>query len=382
MFMAIIISEQGKNAKRVEESKFGLEDKLQQYIYDNPDVIPLYDIDVDTRLFIAAREFSTKSGPIDALGFDTSGNIYVVETKLYKNPDKRMVVAQALDYGASLWRHSIDFEYFTSQIDEHCQKQFNSTFKEKYSEFFELDDVSENFATIRSNLAEGSIKFVVLMDKLYEPLKDLVIFVNQNSKFDLYAVELEYYMHKSFEIIIPKLYGAEVKKDVTSSSGKAIKPKWEQTDEEEFISNLDQSYERDEISEVAYLGVKELVKLYNNISSFTEGSSSYWRVEYQSKNLVKYFLNDPDNKTTLCIQSDGGFAAYKYSKVGPQIDFLNNTLEELIRRKIFKKTTKNREGNQWFLALTKSNTKDNDIRQFIESNKKAYTMLKHNTASS
>lgn len=66
--MAIIISKNGKNAEKVDQSNFALEDRLQEYIYDNPDTIPLYEIDEDTRLFIAAREFSTKSGPIDALG--------------------------------------------------------------------------------------------------------------------------------------------------------------------------------------------------------------------------------------------------------------------------------------------------------------------------
>jgi RecB family endonuclease NucS len=50
-----------------------------------------------------AREFSTKSGPIDALGVDKDGELYLIETKFYKNPDKRTVVAQVLDYGASLW---------------------------------------------------------------------------------------------------------------------------------------------------------------------------------------------------------------------------------------------------------------------------------------
>ena len=123
--MAIIISKNGKNAEKVDQSNFALEDKLQEYIYDNPDTIPLYEIDEDTRLFIAAREFSTKSGPIDALGFDARGNIYVVETKLYKNPDKRTVVAQALDYGASLWRHATDFDTFIQQLDMHAQRQFS-----------------------------------------------------------------------------------------------------------------------------------------------------------------------------------------------------------------------------------------------------------------
>jgi len=235
--MAIIISENGKNAKRIEESHFGLEDKLQQYIYDNPDAIPLYDIDEDTRLFIAAREFSTKSGPIDALGFDASGNIYVVETKLYKNPDKRTVVAQALDYGASLWRHAIDFDDFVFQLDAHCQSQFGKGFKEQYSEFFEIEDATENLNYIKANLSDGSIKFVVLMDKLHDALKDLVVFVNQNSKFDLYAVELEYYRHKSFEIIIPKLYGAEVKKAVQSSSSSNYSRK--AITQDELMSRLD-----------------------------------------------------------------------------------------------------------------------------------------------
>lgn len=214
--MAIIISKNGKDAEKINQSIFVLEDKLQDYIYKNPDAIPLYDIDEDIRLFIAAREFSTRSGPIDALGFDSRGNIYVVETKLYKNPDKRQVVAQALDYGASLWRHATGFDDFVRRLDAHCQKEFGSNFTEKYADFFDLDDASESIDRIKENLSDGVIKFVVLMDSLHSALKDLVIYVNQNSKFDIYAVELEYYKHNEFEIVIPKIFGAEVKKDVST----------------------------------------------------------------------------------------------------------------------------------------------------------------------
>jgi len=378
--MSIIISEDGKNAKRVEESQFGLEDKLQQYIYDNPDAIPLYDIDQDTRLFIAAREFSTKSGPIDALGFDAMGNIYVVETKLYKNPDKRTVVAQALDYGASLWRHSVDFDDFILQLDNHCQNQFGVSFKDKYADFFELDDATDNFDTIRANLADGRIKFVVLMDRLHDALKDLVIFVNQNSKFDLYAVELEYYKHKSFEIIIPKLYGAEVKKDVTSVKGDGNKPKWDQSTSEEFTLSLDKNFKDEVLSEIAYNGISELLKLYTEIIKLTGGRSTHWHVTYKNKNAIKYFLYDPEDRVTLCIESDGRFAAYKYNKVGDQIDFINNLLEELIEKKILKRTPKNREGTQWFLGLNKSFATDVEVQQFIISNKKAFEILKNNAA--
>jgi RecB family endonuclease NucS len=78
----IIVSQNGRNARRIEESRFDLEDHLQEYIFSNPDVISLYELGIDTRLFVAAREFPTRSGPIDALAFDSVGNIYVVETKL------------------------------------------------------------------------------------------------------------------------------------------------------------------------------------------------------------------------------------------------------------------------------------------------------------
>lgn len=232
--MAIIISKNGKNAEKIDPSNFELEDKLQEYIYDNPDAIPLYDIDEDTRLFIAAREFNTKSGPIDALGFDAHGNIYVVETKLYKNPDKRTVVAQALDYGASLWRNAIDFDVFMQQLDAHTHKQFGTRFQDAYTEFFGIQDTAENLQAIRNNLSDGVIKFVVLMDRMHDALKDLVIFVNQNSTFDLYAVELEYYKHDQFEIIIPKLFGAEVKKEVSSPRSGSARRSW---NEAEFIED-------------------------------------------------------------------------------------------------------------------------------------------------
>jgi hypothetical protein len=116
--MAIIISKNGKDAKRIDQSRFEKEAHLQKYIYDNPETIPLYDIKEDIKLLILAREFPTESGPIDAIGIDKDGEIYLVETKLYKNPDKRLVVAQVLDYGASLWRSGLGFDDFIGNLNQ------------------------------------------------------------------------------------------------------------------------------------------------------------------------------------------------------------------------------------------------------------------------
>lgn len=232
--MAIIVSQNNQNAHRIEESNFNFENNLQEYVINNPEIIPVYDIDTDARLFVAAREFGTQSGPIDALGFDEAGNIYIIETKLFKNPDKRTVVAQALDYGASMWRHATDFDAFVTQLNTYTYKQFDASFKDKYQQFFSIDDATDNLSAIKSNLADGNIKFVVLMDSLDERLKDLILYVNQNSKFDIYAVDFEYYKHDQFKIIIPKLYGAEVKKTVTGKT--SSRRQW---NEAEFFEIVD-----------------------------------------------------------------------------------------------------------------------------------------------
>ncbi|HAU66050.1 MAG: hypothetical protein A2017_05480 [Lentisphaerae bacterium GWF2_44_16] len=226
--MAIIISSNGGKAVKVEKSSFEKEDYLQQYIYENPESIPLYEIKEDIRLLILAREFPTNSGPIDAIGIDKYGELYIVETKLYTNTEKRRVIAQSLDYGAALWKHSNDFNEFLKILDQHTQKAFKLRTMEKISEFFELEteDVDALIEKVRDNLNNGVFHFVVLMDKLDDRLKDLILYVNQNSQFDVYAVEFEYYKHDAYEIIIPKIFGTEVKKDIAVSSSTDTRRKW------------------------------------------------------------------------------------------------------------------------------------------------------------
>jgi hypothetical protein len=216
VIVPIIISQKSDtSATIVEKSEFENEDTLQKYIHEHPEVIPVYEIKRDKRLLVVAREFETQSGPIDALAVDKDGDIYVVETKLYKNNDKRRVVAQVLDYGASLWRHIPDFEAFLSILDRHARHNWGKSFQEKANEFFDLNDEREDsmLSWMRRNLKDGNLKFVVLMDSMDESLKNLITYINQKSQFDIYGVELEFYRHLEYEIGIPKIFGVEVKKD-------------------------------------------------------------------------------------------------------------------------------------------------------------------------
>ncbi len=236
--MAIIVTENGKNARKIDRSKFLDEKELQEYLYENPDVVPIYEIEDDIKLLILSREFSTNSGPIDALGIDVFGNLYIVETKLYKNPDKRLVIAQALDYGASMWAYFDNFSEFLTRLDVDVSKKFGVSLTQKLVEFFTLseDEAEALIENIKQNLNKGVFKFVVLMDELEPRLKDLIRFINQNSQFDVYAVELEYYKFDTHELVIPKIFGTEVKKDINVSS--AVSSHRTSWNEEKFMAQV------------------------------------------------------------------------------------------------------------------------------------------------
>ena len=74
---------------------------------------------------------------------------------------------QALDYGASLWRHA-DFNQLFSTLDEAAERQSKMPFRGKLTEFFSLEEESVNalLESMRRNLSDGTLKFVVLMDRL------------------------------------------------------------------------------------------------------------------------------------------------------------------------------------------------------------------------
>ncbi|MHA2219537.1 MAG: hypothetical protein ACXADW_20765 [Candidatus Hodarchaeales archaeon] len=273
--MSIIISKDGKKAVRVERSSFKDEDYLQRYIHQNPDSVPLYEIDENIRLLILAREFPTNSGSIDALGVDADGEIYLVETKLYKNSDKRLVVAQVLDYGAALSFNYRDFSEFLQVLESKVNQQFSSNLNQKIADFFGFDgeQVSLLLDNVRSNLETGRFKFVVLMDQIDSRLKDLIVFLNQNSRFDVYGVELDYFKFESYEIIIPKLFGAEVKKDVDIVTPSGTRKRW---DEESFFTAVDESlsHEDAEVVKNLYEFSKEKADRINWGTGSQTGSSN------------------------------------------------------------------------------------------------------------
>lgn len=297
--MSIVVSKNGKDAQKLDKAHFADEDYMQEYIHNNPESIPIYELQKDKKLFVMKREFPTNAGPIDALAVDEDGDIYIVETKLYKNPDKRTVVAQALDYGAALWKHLNDFTVFIDTLDTEIQKQFSMTFAEKLIDFYameESDDVDILLEAMRVNLNEGNIKFVILMDSIDERLKDLILYVNQNSQFDIYAVQLEYYKYEEYEIMIPKIFGLEVKKNITSGGKRGRK-----CTKEEFLQDS-----REKTDKATYKVLNDLLEFSNvNADRIVFGTGE--------ERCFSYKLKTPNGEITpLLVYSDGEI----YSNLG------------------------------------------------------------------
>ena len=242
--MTLIYSVGGKTT-RLEPSVFANEADLQAYLYRSPEAIPLEDLGEGTRLHILGREFPTPSGPIDALGTDQNGTTYIVETKLFKNPDKRLVLAQVLDYGAALWAQPPDFEDVLRNLEADATRRGVQKILPRLAQFLGSDEqaATDHLAILRENLIAGRFTVVILMDRLEARLRNLIQFMNQSSQFRILAVELDYYRHGDAEIVVPRIFGGER----TPPNPPPIRGKW---NEQTFFHDLAERVSSDRVAAI------------------------------------------------------------------------------------------------------------------------------------
>lgn len=104
----VLISADGSNPvlERIALSKDGIYDEawLQDLIFFHPELLPVSQIEpAFSTLVPAAMEVSCAHGNIDNVYLTPTGELVLVEAKLWRNPEaRRKVVAQALDYVVAL----------------------------------------------------------------------------------------------------------------------------------------------------------------------------------------------------------------------------------------------------------------------------------------
>lgn len=209
----LILTQQGQTT-RLQRQPFQDEAALQQYISAHPEAIPLSEAGDDAQLHVLGRELPTASGPIDIFGTDPAAHAYIIETKLYKNPDKRMVLAQVLDYGAALWAEEPSIDTVLEALRHDASKRAAPEPLSSLASFLGADEdkATDHLERVCDALADGRFTAIILMDHLDARLRDLIRFMNENSRFLVLAVELDYYRHADAEFVYPRLFGAETRR--------------------------------------------------------------------------------------------------------------------------------------------------------------------------
>ena len=105
---------------------------LEKWIKDNPVIL-------GQDILIIGEQVRTKSGPLDLLGIDKSGDLVIIELKRDKLP--REVIAQALDYVSDVASWDLD------RISDECLKFSGSSLEDYLNENFdeiEFEDLKVN----------------------------------------------------------------------------------------------------------------------------------------------------------------------------------------------------------------------------------------------
>ena len=153
----------------------GLHDEewLQKLIFDHPALLPIAQIEPGFGSPIpAAREVACGAGYIDNLYLTPSGQIIVVETKLWRNVQaRREVVAQALDYVAALMR--LGYERFEAAVLKARAAPSLSSLYDLVREHPEALDQTAFIDAVSHSLARGRMLVLVLGDGIREEAEAL-----------------------------------------------------------------------------------------------------------------------------------------------------------------------------------------------------------------
>jgi len=251
----------GEDFVVLEESRFEAETQFQEALKSNPEVIPVSDLDL-AEVVVVGRETTVPAGAIDLLLVDAQGRVIIVETKLSSNPElRRQVVAQVLDYGASLWRSAPTLKQFEDVVLRYwhsaaCQDQrvkdaatlregLDPIFREIRGEEWDYDLFE---SALSDNIANGQHVLLVVASGLTDKLsRDLLQYVNLCLDLPLYAVEIDVFETEGRQLIVPRgvRYGARIERTSTSRTDRAtFLSKCEPVAAEFFARVLDEAREQ------------------------------------------------------------------------------------------------------------------------------------------
>ena len=199
---------QKHNVKSLERLEEFSELMIQNLVFTNPECLPISDIDESYNPLIPiCKELRTQVGSLDILMATPNGDLAIVETKLWRNPEaRRKVVAQIIDYAneVSNWTY------------EDMQRELNRNLKTKGNILYKIlkdnypDDTlreSEFVDNISRNLNKGKFLLLIVGDGIKEGAASITEFLSTSGQLNFVfgMVELTIYTLNSEEqIILPR----------------------------------------------------------------------------------------------------------------------------------------------------------------------------------
>ena len=175
---------------------------LQQLIHDHPEILPIAQIEPGFGAPVAVvREMACGHGFIDNLFITPRGDIVLVETKLWRNPQaRREVIAQALDYVAALM--TMDYASF-----EAAATKAGLTATSLHALVADQADALEEsafFDALARNLKRGRMLVLALGDGIRQEAESLADLVQNQmmAQFTFALVEIKIYRNASTGEII------------------------------------------------------------------------------------------------------------------------------------------------------------------------------------
>jgi hypothetical protein len=179
---------------------------LQRRLFEQPQALPLKEIAPHlSEVAPVCMELGTLAGPADILYVSATGQVVLVETKLWRNPEaRRTVVAQILDYAKELtaW-HYEDLEREVAKATGQGPTYLLEAARQRFPNLDELAFVDG----INHSLRTGEIVLLIVGDGIRTGTESLVGFLERygSLRFTFGLVEVAAYQLNDGVLLCPRV---------------------------------------------------------------------------------------------------------------------------------------------------------------------------------
>ncbi len=193
---------------KLEKSQVVDEQTIQELIFQHVECLPISDIEESYNPLVPiCMELNTLVGAIDIFMVSPDGELCIIETKLWRNPEaRRKVVAQILDYAKELTRWS--YEDLQREVNRRLKSKGNSLYeivKQQYEEL--MPDEAYFVDSVSRNLRRGKFLLLIVGDGIKENALAISEFLNNYAhlNFSLAMVQLNIFSSDGVnQLIIPQ----------------------------------------------------------------------------------------------------------------------------------------------------------------------------------